>query len=708
MLRRRWTFTWRWASCAGLLVGCLGTPESADPIPDAPFEPLPVVALIEGEYDGHELTFRTLDRDEAEERGVAREALIDIPSRSCTTATCTDANYVAFSNVAGGRATSTNGATVGTWAPAQCGAAPASPTSGVCQQVRLRNLYSTQIERAYAELLSLTPTGSTTSVSVPAQPFAALADFSLAPTVPNGLWRFGEIGRDGTATTSPTTRWVFHGTTPAGTELTFRFVVQVRGQLVSPTRRASVVGNDDPAADYPARTTGATVGPSSIDVSADGRYVVFTTSSTALHGQASGQYVVRHDMTTGESYVVERIDGTETIATGCTSSNPSISDDGNRIAFESSGCDLVGLGATTTTQVYVRDVSAGTTTLASADTGGEYANQAATSPQLSGNGQVVVFQSRAFDLVSGTPALELFGIPLFRFCIDVYRRDLSAGTTTHVSARPGTAPNAVAGFAPYDATNAGEVPDVSADGSRIVFRGSWASLVTGDTNGASDVYVYAHGGATVNVYRVSLRHNNMQLAGGSDHPSISADGAFVAFSSLARNVSTGAQTAVGARHVYRRSSANGASASQSVRRVTLTPTDANATGTSFDAPWPALSRNGRFVSFWSSYTNLASTTTFPVAGTQHYVCDMGATATELQRCFVASTFQATPESAFAVLGGASVGGGRSAMACADEEESCYVAYQTNGAGWTPVATADLQVFVSPVGDPRAQMPAAAR
>ncbi|AKF06971.1 Hypothetical protein DB32_004120 [Sandaracinus amylolyticus] len=692
-----------------MLVGCFGAPDAGDPTIDPPVAPLPVVALIEGEYDGHELTFRTLELDESEQLdGVVTAPLVDIPSRSCTTATCTGGSYVAFSNVAGGRATVTHGTAVGTWDPTLCGAAPVSPTSGVCQQVRLRNLYATQIERAYAELISITPTGATTSVSVPAQPFAAVPDFSLAPAVSNGLWRFGEIGRNGTATTSPTTHWVFHGATPPGTELTFRFLVQVRGHLVSPTRRASVVGNDDPATDYPARTAGATVGASSIDMSADGRYVVYTTASSSLHGQTGGQYVVRHDMTTGESAVVERIDGTDTIATGCTSTNPSISDDGNRIAFESSGCDLVGLGATSTTQVYVRDVAARTTTLASADTAGGYANQAATSAQISGNGQVVVFQSNAFDLVAGTPAFEFFGFPLFRLCVDAYRRDLAGGTTTHVSGRAGTAPNAVAGFAGWDAANAGEAPDVSADGSAVVFRGSWATLVTGDTNNASDVYVYRHGGATTNVHRVSLRHNNTQLSAASDHPSISADGAFIAFSSLATNVSTGTPTTSGTRHVYRRSSASGATASRTVERVTVSPTEVNGTGPSFASPWPSLSRNGRFVGFWSSYTNLASTSSFLVSGTQYYVCDMGSAAIELERCFVASTFQPTATSAFSILGGATVGAGRTAMACGDEEEACYVAYQTNGAGWAAVATSDLQVFVSPVSDPRAQLPAPSR
>ena len=195
--------------CAAALVGCAAETELAPTHVEPPIEPLPVLALIEGEWDGRELTFRTLEEHEVAELaddGLVSAELVDIPSRSCTSTTCTDANYVAFSNVAGTRVSVTNGVATGTWNTTLCGPAPVSPSSGVCQQVRLRNLYSTQIERAYADLISLTPTGVATSASVPIQPFSATTDFSLAPAIANGLWRFGEIGRSNSVATKQRSR----------------------------------------------------------------------------------------------------------------------------------------------------------------------------------------------------------------------------------------------------------------------------------------------------------------------------------------------------------------------------------------------------------------------------------------------------------------------------------------------------------------------
>src|SRR5262249_45946330 len=114
------------------------------------------------------------------------------------------------------------------------------------------------------------------------------------------------------------------------------------------------------------------------------------------------------------------------------SSEPVISADGRFVAFTSSATDLVA-GFTDNNaaggDVFLRDTVAGTTTLvsrgaASATAGGNGASSGAT---LSRDGRLVAFQSLATDLVAGFT--DNNGSAL----TDVFLRDTVAGTTALVS-----------------------------------------------------------------------------------------------------------------------------------------------------------------------------------------------------------------------------------------------------------------------------------
>ncbi|UJR85824.1 TolB family protein [Sandaracinus amylolyticus] len=702
---------WSSAACAlGMLAGCVLPQDDVAPSDDRPTaasapSDLPVLEVLVVESRDDALSFRrldpaTFDAIRARGAGLSEAALVDIPSVACTSANCPTGELVAFSNVTGAYRAITNGGPVGTatpWTDADapdCGPVPPSGT-GVCRQVRLRNLHPDQLERVYAELIELEPSGATTSVSVPVQPWGAEADFGLTPAIPNGLWRFGELGRSsppppGVAGLS---WWAFEGTTPPGEAFTFRFLVMVRGQVVRPTQRANVAAPDQPASDYPVVASGPSIATSSVDVSADGRYVVFATSSTTIGGAGSPaerSNVVRHDMLTGANVVVNV--GIEA-SSNCRATNPSISDDGTRVAFEAQRCRLVARAGHNNQRsyVFVRNLAASTTTLASAATNGQYANGSSTAPRISGDGSTVVFQSIATDLVTGTRS----------GCNRVYRYAMATGAITHVSATRGTTIDATAGFPACSAiTPAGEDPDVSDDGSIIAFR-SDVALTTSDTNGEPDVYVYRHGGTSADVYRVSVSTTDGPVFGGDfDHAAVSGDGAFVAFSSIATEL-LGTSTG---RHVYRRGS--GPADAATLERVTLRPDGSIPSGTGFATPWPTLSQSGRFVSFWNSFTDVTNPAlSFP--GTQLVVCDMGGPTTpeELARCFVISRVQLTPSATFTALSGTVHGGARRGLACDDESEACYTVYQANGTGWGNLAASTPQVFVSPLGDPRDQMPA---
>jgi hypothetical protein len=101
----------------------------------------------------------------------------------------------------------------------------------------------------------------------------------------------------------------------------------------------------------------------------------------------------------------------------------SISGDGRRVAFANSSPDF-GFGAVNDTEVFVRDVDAGTTVLASRGSLGP-ANEGAHDFSLSGDGTKVAFDTFASNLDGAHGAQE------------VYVRDLSAGTTALAALRDG-------------------------------------------------------------------------------------------------------------------------------------------------------------------------------------------------------------------------------------------------------------------------------
>lgn len=87
------------------------------------------------------------------------------------------------------------------------------------------------------------------------------------------------------------------------------------------------------------------------------------------------------------------------------------------------------------------------------------------------------------------------------------------------------------GTAPNGASSS---PSISGDGRFVAFASLASNLVPQDTNGAADVFVFdARTGA---ITRVSTSSAGAQAAGWSSSPSISSDGRFVAFDSTAANL----------------------------------------------------------------------------------------------------------------------------------------------------------------------------
>jgi Tol biopolymer transport system component len=171
-------------------------------------------------------------------------------------------------------------------------------------------------------------------------------------------------------------------------------------------------------------TSGGQVGADTTDpiISGNGRHVAFvTTAGNVVANDTNGvRDVFVRDLS---STTIARVSLTALGAQPDGQSwNPSISDDGQRVAF-SSLSPLAG-GLPGVSNVYLRDRTAGTTELVNVKSSdGTVGNAAASNNHLSGDGTKVAFASAATDLVAG----DSNGLH------DAFVRDLVADTTVRVS-----------------------------------------------------------------------------------------------------------------------------------------------------------------------------------------------------------------------------------------------------------------------------------
>jgi hypothetical protein len=387
-------------------------------------------------------------------------------------------------------------------------------------------------------------------------------------------------------------------------------------------------------------------------VSADGRYVVFTsTSSNLVAGDANGQQDV---------FVKDTLTGTVTLVStdstgvqGNNSSNtPSISADGTHVAFQSTASNLVAGDTNNQQDIFVKDLATGTTTRVSTDSTGVQVNGISSIASISADGTRVAFQSNAGTLVAGDT----------NGTTDVFVKDLGTGTTTRVSTDSAGAQSAGTSI------NA----SISGDGTRVAFQSNASNLVTGDTNGSTDVFVKDLGTGTTT--RVSTDSTGAQSTGGNSlAPSISADGTRVAFSSTASNLV--ASDTNGQQDVFVKDLGTG-----TITRVSTDSAGAEGDGTSANS---SISGDGTRVAFSSTASNLVAGDT---NGQQDvFVKDLGTGATT--RVSTDSTGAQTTGGS----GSASISGDGTRVAFQSNANN-LVADDTNGS--TDVFEADVACYVT--------------
>jgi Tol biopolymer transport system component len=307
-------------------------------------------------------------------------------------------------------------------------------------------------------------------------------------------------------------------------------------------------------------------------ISADGRFVVFGSLATNLvAADGNGvQDVFVHDLTT---HATTRVSVNDSGAEGDNiSSQPAISGDGRYVAFASHATNFV--NGILATNIFVRDRTAGTTTLASVSNGGQPANENCFDTAISGDGQVVVFATAA-PLVGGVT-----------IGAQIFARDRTANTTTRVSNGPTGG----------QATGTCSQPAITPDGRYVVFVSDAPDLVANDTNSIADIFLRDRTGQTTTRVSVDSAGAEAMGPGAFGRPALSADARTIVFHGLSATVVSGDTN--DATDIFLRDRTGGTTV-----RINLGPGGTQAT-MSRDSVGATISADGTVIAFESTATNL--------------------------------------------------------------------------------------------------------
>lgn len=248
-----------------------------------------------------------------------------------------------------------------------------------------------------------------------------------------------------------------------------------------------------------------------------------------------------------------------------------LSADGRVVAFDSLA-KLVAQDDNTRRDLYIYNGANRQISLASRGNGVEEGDS--TLASLSADGNFVAFQSSASNLVANDTNGDS----------DIFVYNLRTGSRVRISLS-----------SKGDQANKGAVnPVISGNGRYIAFESAATSLVFGDGNAKKDIFV--HDRMTGNLVRASLNNAGNGGTGDSSRATISSNGRYVAFESVADNLVP--RDSNGRSDIFVRDMVAGRTA-----RVSVSSDGAEGDSDSYD---PAFSGDGRFITFQSRSTNLVA------------------------------------------------------------------------------------------------------
>ena len=308
-------------------------------------------------------------------------------------------------------------------------------------------------------------------------------------------------------------------------------------------------------------------------LSRDGRYAVFTSSSDLGPGDDSLEDIYLRDRRNQTTIQVSLTESGQQPNGTC--GHPSISADGDRVAFASRADNLVPGDQNGAFDVFVKMLSTGKVVRASVSSAGVEGNETSWFPKISGDGRYVVFQSFADNLVPG----DSNGLK------DVFVHDLELSKTQRVSVD--SAGNEANG---ESARFNGAA--ISGNGRFVAFESEATNLVPGDGNGLGDVFL--HDRSTGQTTRISVGAGGAESDGTSIGVSLSWEGDCVAFASYGTNLVPGDTNY--SSDVFVADLAGG-----SMERVSVSSEGREG---DFHSLEPVLSADGTVVAFSSDATNL--------------------------------------------------------------------------------------------------------
>jgi Tol biopolymer transport system component/methionine-rich copper-binding protein CopC len=439
---------------------------------------------------------------------------------------------------------------------------------------------------------------------------AVVAD-TAAPVVQNFNPADGAVGVDATTNLS----------------LTFsEAIVRGTGSILLKTAEGATVESFDVALSNRISISGntSTIDPTNPLLAVQGYVLSFAagtikdTAGNALVDNGSYNFSVGAPTTGPGSGRIELVSSNALGVVGDEGSNsgdnsvPAVSANGNFVVFNSWAGNLVAGDTNANHDTFFKSMGSGAiryVTTNSQDDAPSRIEQYGQYFSMSADGRFVAFSTFANNLVNigyqGDPDI-LGGNGINETTIvsgdnntnsDIYVKDMFGGAIYLASSTAG----GLSGTNVGANGNINRNPAMSADGRSVAFTSSNATLVAGDTNAMSDIFIKTLGSGAIT--RMSTTSAGAQATSGiSEYPALSADGQYIVFSSTATNLVAGDTN--GAWDVFRKHITSG-----EVVRVSTTSTGAQtvrSTDTSAASLFPSVSRDGRYVLFESNAKNLVA------------------------------------------------------------------------------------------------------
>jgi Tol biopolymer transport system component len=310
-------------------------------------------------------------------------------------------------------------------------------------------------------------------------------------------------------------------------------------------------------------------------VSADGTCVVFQSLATNLTPGISQNYIsnifLRDLQTQQTSWISAPSSGSQPNGL---SSLPDVSATGRFVVYGSQASNLTPQDSNGTSDVFRYDRTTGQTSLVSINSFGVQGSAGSGGPSVSMDGTLIAFLSGSDNLAANDQNLAQ----------DAFVHDITTGVTERISL-------STAGVEGVNATNDAAI---SGNGRYVAFESSSPEFVVNDTNVVSDIFVRDR--QTGITTRVSVGPAGVEATGGSWGPSLSEDGRYVAFTSFATNLVSGAVRGTLACYVH----------DQVSGLTTLVSVDSNGVPANSICEDAQISADGRHVTFSGMASNLVT------------------------------------------------------------------------------------------------------